>query len=185
MKNSRIHISIGFGDIILPVVDCEDGHERVSLQSIAKEIGITWQVQTRKLQPNTFKWRQLGLEKLSSRAEKVESIYIRVDKVIAFMHGLNPDMIRSKGNDNTADWLETKIIEWDEAVYAYESTNGNHKNNSGISDLYKLSQIKGKITDKNQLAALNNLINIQLSQMGQDVTDIESEQRALPFNKTG
>lgn len=55
MKNPSIHISIAFNDAILPVIQCEDGHERVPLQPIAK--------------------------------------------VTAFLHSLNPDMVRSQGQN--------------------------------------------------------------------------------------
>jgi len=178
MKKSRIHISIGFGDIILPVIECEDGHKRVPLQPIAKEIGLNWQAQTRKLQPESFKWRQLGLEKLSLKATKTDSIHIRVDKVIAFMHGLNPDMVRSQGqNSDTADWLEKKIIEWDEAVYAYDK-GFSLENKSSTNELSKLFSARDKANPQEKVA-LTALIADTLSQMGYPVE--APEQKELPL----
>lgn len=47
-------------------------------------------------------------------------IWIRLDRVAAFMATINPDRVRVAGNDSAADFLEQKIAEWDDALHDYE-----------------------------------------------------------------
>jgi hypothetical protein len=47
-------------------------------------------------------------------------IFIRLSKVAAFLTTINPDLVRSHGNISSADWLEAKITEWDDAIHDYE-----------------------------------------------------------------
>lgn len=58
----RIHISIAFGDAILPVIECEDGHQRVPLKPIVDQIGVKWEIQRNKVQPETYLGRRLGVQ---------------------------------------------------------------------------------------------------------------------------
>lgn len=47
-------------------------------------------------------------------------IYIRLDRVAAFLGTINPDRVRGAGNESSAEHLESKITEWDDALHDYE-----------------------------------------------------------------
>jgi len=126
----KIHISIAFGDAILPIIECEDGHQRVPLKPIVEQIGAQWEGQRKKIQPDSYLGRRLGAQitissygELSQKQGNPAHLCIRIDRVTAYLNSLNPEMIRAKGNDSTADWLEAKHQEWDDALHEYE-TNG-------------------------------------------------------------
>jgi hypothetical protein len=121
MKQQRIHISIAFGDTILPVIECEDGHQRVPLKPIVDQIGAQWEGQRRKVQPEKYLGQRLGTQTTTSRCGDVPQICIRLDRVTAFLNSLNPEFIRVKGNHDAADWLEAKHQEWDDALHQYET----------------------------------------------------------------
>lgn len=148
---SRIHISIAFADVILPIVDCDDGKQRVPLKPICDHIGIQWKGQKTKLTNDSYLNERFGLilgiarypqtdEKPVSR----EQYLIRLDRVTAFLNTLSPRNITARGNLDAAEWLKAKHIEWDDALHAYE-TNGFAAKPSGhhLRDaLYKLDRIK-------------------------------------------
>lgn len=128
--NKRIHLSIAFGDVILPVHTFEDGIDRVPLKPICDHVGVDWKGQKRKLLGSEYLIKRFGLilgetcfPQYFGNLPKNDSYWLRVDRVEAFLNTLNPLKIRSKGNVDTADWLEAKHIEWDDAIHAYE-TNG-------------------------------------------------------------
>jgi hypothetical protein len=130
MKTSRIHISIAFGDAILPVVQCDDGHQRVPLKPISDQVGLDWKSQRRKIKDNDYLTTRFGLilggelpPKTLELRQSDAAYLIRIDRVTAFLNSLNPHQIRSNGNHDAADWLEAKHEEWDDAIHAYE-TNG-------------------------------------------------------------
>lgn len=151
----RIHISIAFGDAILPVIECEDGHQRVPLKPIVDQIGVKWEIQRNKVQPETYLGRRLGTQTTTSRCgdvpkntEKAQEftplkggelskkagnpthLCIRLDRVTAFLNTINPENVRAMGNHDAADWLEAKHKEWDDALHQYETAglaiNKNH-----------------------------------------------------------
>lgn len=130
MKSQRIHISIAFGDAILPVIECEDGHQRVPLKPISDQIGLDWRTQKRKLLGDDYLIDRLGLimgeaslPRMAELGLKRDRYLVRLDRVTAFLSILSPRMIRSQGNNEAATWLEAKHQEWDDALHAYE-TNG-------------------------------------------------------------
>jgi hypothetical protein len=127
-QKQKIHISIAFADAILPVIECEDGHQRVPLKPIVEQIGAQWDRQRKKVQPETYLGRRLGAEitiprygELSQKPGNPTHLCIRIDRVTAFLNSLNPEMIRAMGNNDTADWLEAKHQEWDDALHEYET----------------------------------------------------------------
>jgi len=123
-----IHISIAFGDAILPVIDCEDGHQRVPLKPISDQIGLDWVSQRRKVKDNEYLTSRLGLllvgvkpyQNPDIQGEKAQYC-IRIDRVTAFLNTINPLKIRGMGNHDAADWLEAKHAEWDDALHHYET----------------------------------------------------------------
>lgn len=130
MKSQRIHISIAFSDAILPIIECEDGHQRVPLKPISDQIGLNWKGQKRKLLNDDYLVERFGLilgvaryPQFGEQEDKREEYLIRVDRVTAFLNILSPRNITARGNHEAADWLKAKHEEWDDALHAYE-TNG-------------------------------------------------------------
>jgi hypothetical protein len=119
---SPIHISIAFGDAILPVAECDDGFKRVPLKPIVEQVGASWKGQYRRVQSGYLNQR-LGIcgVVFYTGAGRREMTAIRLDRVTAYLNSLNPDQIRSAGNNDAADWLEAKHSEWDDALHHYET----------------------------------------------------------------
>lgn len=153
MQQSRILISIAFGDAILPIINCDDGLQRVPLKPIVEQVGAQWETQRRKIKPDSYLWKRLGAEitvlkqgEIGQKRGNPTYLCIRVDRVTAFLNSLNTENIRGMGNDKAADWLEAKHEEWDNALHAYE-TNGfaakdSTETNRKYIHLYRLDKIK-------------------------------------------
>jgi hypothetical protein len=138
-KKQRIHISIGFGDVILPVIDCDDGEQRVPLKPIADEIGINWQTYSRRIDADDFLSGRLGLKMTPLKGGQKVQKCILLTRVEAFLYTLNPKMIRNNGkNEDAANWLEAKINEWDDAIHLYETNGFASKDDRAIRDKYAL-----------------------------------------------
>ncbi|MGZ5026082.1 MAG: phage antirepressor N-terminal domain-containing protein [Methylobacter sp.] len=127
-NKQRIHLSIDFGDAILPIIECEDGHQRVPLKPIVEQIGAKWETQRQKVQPEKYLGRRLGSQittlkggEISQKQGNPTYLCIRIDRVTAFLNTINPENVRAMGNHNTADWLEAKHQEWDDALHQYET----------------------------------------------------------------
>jgi len=127
-NKQRIHLSIGFGDAILPIIECEDGHQRVPLKPIVEQIGAQWETQRKKVQPDKYLGRRLGAEitmlkhgEIPQKQGNPTHLCIRIDRVTAFLSTINPENVRAMGNDSAADWLEAKHEEWDDALHQYET----------------------------------------------------------------
>jgi len=165
MTNNRIHISIAFGDAILPVVECDDGHNRVPLKPIADEIGVNWQSQTRKLEEGKYLHKRLGVEVTPLRGGDKPYICIRVDRVTAYLNTLNPEKIRCKGNHDAADWLESKHDEWDNALHAYE-TNGfatKAQQSEAINIIAKIDKIQNAELKRSAAKLANTEFNLDIN----------------------
>lgn len=177
-SKQRIHLSIGFGDAILPVIRGDDGHDRVPLRPIATEIGISWPRQTRKLTEGKYLNRRLGIKSCCLKASGTAQICIRVDRVEAFLNTLNPENIRGMGNTEAADWLEAKHTEWDDVLHAYEN-NQQRSNTSAPSEIVRLINARERSTHPGEKEALTRLIHRLLNEQG--VVVAPDPQAQLPF----
>lgn len=179
----RCHLSIAFGDAILPVVDCDDGHDRVPLKPIADEIGINWQTVTRRLEAGRYLHRRLGVKVTPSRGGQKPDICIRIDRVTAFLYSLNPDMVRGKGNAEAADWLEAKHAEWDDALHAYEIHGGAARagQNGALRDLLGLIKARNAAVNLRERQALEWLLHRELQALGVPADTFENPQQSLPL----
>lgn len=128
----RLHLSLVFGDVLLPIIPCADGHPRVPLKPIALHVGVNWKTFHRRLAPGGYLHRRLGVQIIHAgeaksdqaiplKGDKPGQLCIRLDRVAAFLNSLNPEKIRVTGNVAAADWLEAKHAEWDDALHAYET----------------------------------------------------------------
>ncbi|MEJ1464992.1 MAG: phage antirepressor N-terminal domain-containing protein [Candidatus Sedimenticola sp. (ex Thyasira tokunagai)] len=178
MKNDRIHISIAFGDAILPVVECDDGHQRVPLKPIVEQVGAQWEGQRRKTLPEKYLGRRLGTKTTPLQCGGQSHVCIRLDRVTAYLNTLNPENIRGKGNHDTADWLEEKHEEWDNVLHAYESTNGivSGKSSTDTKHLAELIRTRNAIKNPKEKAAVTMLIHKQFLELGIDLNEIDLQQ---------
>ncbi len=120
-----ISLNLNFSGAVLPVVDCEDGFQRVPLKPICDVIGLKWETQRMKVQDG-YLARRLGTctPLMGGAGQDREMVAIRVDRVASFLSTINPDRVRANGNIDAADFLEAKHREWDDLIHAYEQQRG-------------------------------------------------------------
>lgn len=120
-----ISLNLNFSGVVLPVVDCEDGIQRVPLKPIADLIGLSWADQHKKMQAPYFS-RRLGVcvGDIPYAGQNRQMVLIRLDRVAAYLNMLNPESVRAAGNEAAADFLEAKHREWDDLIHAYEQQRG-------------------------------------------------------------
>ncbi len=120
-----ISIGLVFGGAVLPIVDGEDGYQRVPLKPICDVIGVEWERQRKRVQEGYLARRMGTCTPLMYWAgQEREMVAIRVDRVAAFLSTISPDRIRAAGNADSADWLEAKHQEWDDVLHQYEVAKG-------------------------------------------------------------
>lgn len=180
---SPIHISIAFGDAILPVIDCEDGHQRVPLKPIVDQIGVKWETQRLKIQPEHYLWQRLGAEITTLKGGETwgkqgnpTHLCIRIDRVTAFLNTLNPQNIRGMGNHDAADWLEAKHSEWDDALHHYETDGFAIKESQDarqlINTLSQIDRIKDKTIKRIAAEKANAAFGIEIPIGNQKAMDV-------------
>jgi hypothetical protein len=188
MKN-HIVISIQYAGLMLPVNKTEDGDfVRLKLISDGvglkwqdqrkKILNSDWQ--RRRLgvlmaentisgmachtsnSQNTPENDDSGKESLissSKNTSKNADLFIRLDRVAAYLSTINPDQVRSQGNIPAADFLEAKISEWDDALHDYEDIGVAHNLNHVRQQDLKIKSmrlISYVIAIKNKTEPLND-----------------------------
>lgn len=177
MENSKLHISISFGEILVPVIKCENDTQRVPLKPICDEIGLDWSSQRRKLLADDYLIKRLGLILggdipllVAQLGIKRDPVLIRLDRVTAFLNTINPQKVRSHGNTSAAEWLEAKHSEWDDVLHQYE-TYGTTSN----------SEVKAfKIVDA--LAKIDRMKNATMRQISSQQLNEEFD-LSIPISK--
>lgn len=144
MKNSTVVMYITYAGILVRVVKF-NGVEYVLLKTISDAVGVLWSDQRKKVLDSQWLRRRLGVIEADLLAETANSggdiptsnsesggdvptsnptygvpIYIRLDRVAAFLGTINPIRVRALGNTSAAEHLESKISEWDDALHDYE-----------------------------------------------------------------
>lgn len=121
----QISMNLNFSGVILSVVDSEDGFQRVPLKPICEAVGVDWANQHKKMQVPYFV-RRMGIcvEDILYAGQTRQMVLIRLDRVESFLNTLNPELIRSAGNVDAADFLEAKHEEWDDLLHLYEVGKG-------------------------------------------------------------
>ncbi len=156
--SKKIRISLEFGGAILPIVACDSGKEVVPLKPIVDEIGAQWERQ-RKRVSDGYLAQRLGTYPVQMywAGQQREMVCIRLDRVTAYLNSLNPDSIRSAGNEDSADFLERKHEEWDDVLHAYESQHGIlvSEKQRRLNELNTLSR-KGKNRQRKQKWTCHN-----------------------------
>lgn len=137
-----ISLNLNFAGVILAVVDCADGVQRVPLKPICEVIGIDWANQHKKMQVPYFV-RRLGIciEDILYAGQTRSMILIRLDRVSAYLNTLNPESVRAAGNEAAADYLEQKHQEWDDLIHAYEQQRGEMFSSASVKKVYAIARI--------------------------------------------
>ncbi len=181
--SNKIHLSIAFGDAILPIVKCDDGHERMPLKPISDQIGLDWATQRRKVRDNEYLTKRLGLILVglkpyqnNEKGGEKPQYCIRIDRVTAFLNTINPQNIRSMGNHDAADWLEAKHAEWDDALHQYETDGFAIKSNQDaqqiINTLAQVDRIKNPEIKRIAAKKANEAFGIEIPMGNQTAMDL-------------
>lgn len=101
-------------------------------------------------------------------------IYIRLDRVAAFLGTINPDKVRAAGNLSASEYLESKISEWDDALHDYEelgvAINLNHAKNLDVTGR-QFMRVASMLKTKAQLkeAKERQLMDAMIAQAAEDL----------------
>lgn len=120
---SKITFAIEYAGLNLQITKNEQGEDVTPLKPIADLFGLQWKVQRKKVTESEFYRRHLGVSDTPRRTSNptyANEIFIRFDRVAAYLMTINPDQVRSQGNESSADFLENKIKEWSDALHDYE-----------------------------------------------------------------
>lgn len=118
-------IELEFAGVTLPVVLGEEGHEMVPAKPIIEAVGAQWRRQWERMQ-TPYLTRRLGVcvVQMYYAGQSREMVCIRLNRVTALLNQLNPESVRSAGNEAAADFLEAKQAEWDDLIHEYETRKG-------------------------------------------------------------
>lgn len=199
MKNSTVVLYITYAGILVRVVKF-NGVEYVLLKTISDAVGSVWRDQRKKVLDSQWLRRRLGVIEADLLAEFENSgediltsnsdsggdiltsnptygvpIYIRLDRVAAFLNTINPDKVRAAGNVSAAEHLESKISEWDDALHDYEelgfAINLNHaKSQESLrkqrASFAQMIGVKNRTPSQNDRQALSTVIGQMADELG-------------------
>lgn len=116
-----------------------------------------------------------GEDILTSNPTYGVPIYIRLDRVAAFLGTINPDRVLAAGNLSAAEYLESKISEWDDALHDYEelgvAINLNHaKSQESLrkqrASFAQMIGIKNRTPSENDRQAISHVIGQMADELG-------------------
>lgn len=126
MKKIKQHF-IEYCNVLLPIITCDDGNDRVPFKSLSDAIGVNWQSQKRKIIKNEYLFSRYGLilggdipPQNPQKHDLKKQYLIRIDRIHGFLFNLNPESISNHGNTDSAIWLIKKHDEWSDALHSYE-----------------------------------------------------------------
>lgn len=163
--SKMIAIGLNFSGVLLPIVDGEDGFQRVPLKPICDVVGILWERQRIKVQSG-YLARRLGICTIlmGGAGQDREQVAIRIDRVASFLSTINPDRVRANGNIDSADWLEAKHQEWDDVLHEYEMAKGDmfrekSARNTAIRTFLAVAKEKRNAADEVDRKALSSILH--------------------------
>lgn len=121
MTISMIHITLEFSGALLLVETNEQEQMVVPLKPISDAIGLEWECQRKKVSEPELAER-LGTCVMRARRfdQGRDMVFIRFDRVAAFLNNVNPRNVRGQGNESTATFLFKKQAEWDDLIDFFE-----------------------------------------------------------------
>lgn len=199
----QLNYSIHYAGFVLPIYRGKDEVNYTPLKPISDALGLKWQEQRKKVTESAFLVRRLGISGMDIPTSNHENtadlahsgtvnstsnaknptyaleLFIRVDRVAAYLMTINPDRVRAVGNLSGADMLERKIEEWDNALHDYEELGFAVKRQEQhtLDDLDALMKMR-RIAMPNEKAAFTNMISAKLTAMRQPV--LADPQQSLP-----
>ena len=125
MNASMIHVQLEFASVLIPIANNEKNQPVVPLKPISDVFGLDWENQRKKIS-QTYLAKRLGTCTVFFNGANMgrEMTAIRLDRVAIYLYTLNPDLVRNKGNESAADFLEARHAEWDDLIHRYESAHG-------------------------------------------------------------
>lgn len=145
---NKITISIHYAGLQLRIGKSAQGQDVTPLKPLSDLFGLKWQEQRKKVTESAFLRSHLGISgtdnSISNSDSSVSSdisgrdnpisnghsgrknptyqdeLFIRLDRVAAYLMTINPDRVRANGNLGGAEFLEEKLKEWADAVHDYE-----------------------------------------------------------------
>ena len=113
----KVIFSIVYAGLQLPVLKNGQGQDVTPLKPISDLFGLRWEKQREKVTNSAYLSRYLGVCTLTSGGaddQKREQTCILISRVAAFLMGMNPEMVRAKGNPDNASDRQTLPV----AVYS-------------------------------------------------------------------
>lgn len=186
-KSDLIVVCITYAGILVRVVKYQ-GVEYVLLKTISDAIGVDWRRQRQKVIDSPWLRRRLGVIEADLLAETENSggdvpasnptyglpIYIRLNRVAAFLGTINPDKVRAAGNLSASECLESKISERDDALHDYEelgvAINLSHAKNQDVTER-QFMRVASILKTKAQLkeAKERQLMDAMIAQAAEDL----------------
>ena len=130
---SKVHLSIEYAGLHLQVAKNDHGQDVTPLKPISDLFGLRWDRQRDKVTKSAGFGKYLGictLQMWGADGQKREQNCVLLSRVAAYIMSISPDAIRSQGNHDAADFLESKLNEWADALHDYEqlgiAINHNH-----------------------------------------------------------
>lgn len=126
-SRDMVQVQLKFAGVLLPVSQNEQGKDVVPLKPISDVIGLDWETQRKRVNGDYLRKRLGTCTGLKHGAgmghvaeQQREMTCIRLDRVAAWLNGINPERVRVNGNESAADFLERKHEEWDDILHTYE-----------------------------------------------------------------
>lgn len=175
---TKVAIAIRYAGLTLPVIRHESGHDVTPLKPISDLFGLDWKTQYRKVTEGEFLPLHLGTcMGLNPHADGQarEQICIRVDRVVAYLMGINPERVRANGNDNAAKFLTDKLTEWADALHDYEelgvAVNLSHARTQEAlrrqrASFAQMVGVKNKTANPADRAALAHIVQAMAGELG-------------------
>lgn len=175
---SKISLTIEYAGMQLQIAKNEAGEEVTPLKPISDLFGLEWRRQYKKLTESEHMSRYLGVcvvHMYHADGQKREQVCILLSRVSAFMMAINPDRVRSAGNETGADFLIEKLNEWADALHDYEALGvAINKNQMGaaklelarINALVRLQTVKNRTESKHDRKALTEAQKVLSKELG-------------------
>lgn len=186
---SKIAFSIQYAGLTLPVVKNDQGQDVTPLKPIAELFGLDWSTQHKKVTNGDFYPAFFGTctvhmpyagggcvgDSPHAGSQKREQTCIRLDRVAAYLMGINPERVKSHGNESGAAYLTQKITEWADALHDYEeigvAVNLNHvKTQEALrrqrASFAQMIGIKNKTANTADRAALGHVVRCMAAELG-------------------
>lgn len=121
---SKVSFIIEYAGLQLQIAKNASGEDVTPLKPISDLFGVQWEAQRRKITDTTFYNSYFGVctpTLWGAGGQKREQTCILLSRVAAYLMTLNPTLVRAKGNESGADFLEEKLNEWADALHDYEA----------------------------------------------------------------